>query len=176
MSRFYKKFFSVFICTVVLLAVVSCQKQERENEIAKQEAQIDTYIGNQTSDSVVFNNGVYRVIKRFGSGAEAEQGDSVYFYYAIYKFNSGKGQLYATNQDSIAKANGFPVKSAVEKGLLNSKSFVPGIFYGMTGMRSGEYGNLVFSSKRGYGNEVVYNIEKNAPLFVEVWLEKVIKN
>ncbi len=160
----------------MLFTIISCQKQERENNIAQQESQIDKYIGNQTSDSVVFSNGVYRIIKSFGSGAEADRGDSVYFYYAIYKFSSGKGQLYATNRDSVATANGCPVASFPNKTVLNGKNLISGILYGMTGMQQGEYSNLVFSSKKGYGNEVVYNIEKNVPLFVEVWLEKIIKN
>lgn len=176
MNGYSKKLSQIFICALLLLTAVSCQKQERENNIADQETQIDTYVGNQTADSVVFSNNVYRIIKRFGSGPEAERGDSVYFYYAIYRFSSGKGQLYVTNHDSVAKANSFPVMAAPEKTVLEGKNLMPGIFYGMTGMQQGEYGNLVFSSKRGYGDEVVYNIEKNVPLFVEVWLEKVIKN
>lgn len=176
MNNCCKRLSSAFICVTLLFAIISCQKQERENNIAKQESQIDTYIENQTSDSVIFNNGVYRIIKSFGSGAEAERGDSVYFYYAIYKFSSGKGQLYATNRDSVATANGFPVASFPKKTVLNGKNLISGILYGMTGMQQGEYSNLVFSSKRGYGNEVVYNIEKDVPLFVEVWLEKIIKN
>lgn len=76
----------------------------------------------------------------------------------------------------MATANGFPVASFPKKTVLNGKNLISGILYGMTGMQQGEYSNLVFSSKRGYGNEVVYNIERDVPLFVEVWLEKIIKN
>lgn len=176
MIESYKQLLFTILSVVFLFASISCQKQERENNIAQQEAQIDTYVESQTSDSVVFNNGVYRIIKRLGNGAELERGDSVYFYYAIYKFSSGKGELCATNQDSVAKANNFSVKSEVESAVLNRKNFVPGLFYGMTGMQQGEYSNLVFSSRNGYGNEVVYNIGKNVPLFVEVWIEKIVKN
>lgn len=176
MNGYSKRLSQIFVWAVLLLTLFSCQKQERENNIAEQETQIDTYVGNQTADSVVFNGGVYRIIKRFGSGPEVERGDSVYFYYAIYRFSSGKGQLYATNNDSVAKVNSFPVMDSLETTVLNGEKLMPGLFYGMTGMRQGEYCNLVFSSKRGYGNKVVYNIEKNVPLFVEVWLEKVIKN
>ncbi len=173
---YYKQLLFTFLSTVLLLASVSCQKQERENNIAQQEAQIDTYVESQKSDSVVFNNGVYRIIKKFGSGAELEKGDSVYFYYAIYKFSSGKGELYATNRDSVAKANNFSVTSEPKSAVLNRKNFIPGLFYGMDGMQQGEYSNLVFSSRNGYGNDVVYNIGKNVPLFVEVWIEKIVKN
>lgn len=74
MNNCCKRLLSVFICVTLLFAIISCQKQERDNNIAKQESQIDTYIENQTSDSVIFNNGVYRIIKSFGSGAEAERG------------------------------------------------------------------------------------------------------
>ena len=173
---YYKKVLLIFLGVVLLFVLGSCQKQERENNIAKQEAQIDTYVESQTKDSVVFNNGVYRIIKRFGNGAELEKGDSVYFYYAIYKFSSGKGELYVTNQDSVAKANNFCVTSEPKSAVLNRKNFIPGLFYGMDGMQQGEYSNLVFSSRNGYGNDVVYNIGKNVPLLVEVWIEKIVKN
>ena len=173
---YYKQLLFTFLSAVLLFSSASCQKQERENDIARQEAQIDTYVEGQTGDSVVFNNGVYRIIKRLGNGAELERGDSVYFYYAIYKFSSGKGELCATNQDSVARANNFSVASEPKSAVLNRKNFIPGLFYGMDGMQQGEYSNLVFSSRNGYGNDVVYNIGKNVPLFVEVWIEKIVKN
>lgn len=173
---YYKQLLFTFLSTVLLFASASCQKQEREKDIARQEEQIDTYVEGQTGDSVVFNNGVYRIIKRFGNGAELERGDSVYFYYAIYRFNSGKGELYTTNQDSVAKANDFSVTPEPKSAVLSRKNFVPGLYYGIAGMQQGEYSNLVFSSRNGYGNDVVYNIGKNVPLFVEVWIEKIVKN
>lgn len=153
----------------------SCTKQDRENIIIGQEAEIDKYLSSLQGAEIIRNGGSNRAVINFGDGSQAASGDSLYIRYAGYTFYNGKGSLFVTNDSTVAQKNGFPMQSAPEKIKLGKTELVKGLELGLDGVKQGEYCYIIFSAKYGYNNTAVSNIPKLTPLFYEVWVDKVIK-
>ncbi len=158
--------------------ICACTKQDRENTIIDQEKNIDAYITGLGEDAkVIRNGGSNRIIVKEGEGDGIVRGDSVIFYFAAYIFsNSGKGELFATNNKDVAKENNFNTDGVQQRKILGEKSLLAGLNNGLEGVKKGEVCNILFSAKYGYGNTVVYNVPKLSPLFFEIWIESVVKN
>ncbi len=172
----YRHYFAASLL-ILLFFLSSCIKQERKNQIIDQQKSIDTYLSKLTDKTIVTNNGSSRVVIEAGNENKLiAEGDSVYYYFAAYVFNGGKGELFASNKASIVKEANFPPDTLVKASLLNSTDFIKGLRLGLVGAAEGETCNIVFTSELGYYTQTVYNIPKLSPLFFEIWIEKVIKN
>lgn len=169
-----KKF---LLFTFILVSLFSCTKQDRENNIADQEKRIDSYIEGLNPVRIQKNAGVSRLVFKEGIGTDSlSVGDSVKLYYSGHIFSRGKGKLFVTNVDSVARANGFECMMAPLGLKLEKGSMIDGLYYGLQGAKVGEKCELVFSSKYGYGNTVVYNIPKLTPLIFEIEIVEITKN
>lgn len=160
----------------LLFLSVACTKQDRENTIISQEASIDKYLSNLQGATIIRNGGSNRAVMQEGkAGTEAAVGDSLYIRYAGYTFSNGKGELFVTNEESVAAAKNFPMQESPYKLELGKTDLVSGLESGLVGVKEGEYCYIVFSAKYGYNNTQVANIPKLTPLFYEIWVDRVIK-
>lgn len=165
----------IFIFMSFLL--FACAEQDRDVTIINQEASIDKYLESLSNNfEVISESGSNRVIIEEGNGEVAAVGDSVYFYYAGYIFNSGKGNLFATNNKSVADKAEFTLINGVEGKVVGGDDLIKGLSKGLIGVKQGEQCNVIFSAKYGYDNESVYNVPKLSPLFFDIWIERVVKN
>ena len=159
------------------VALVSCTKEDRKLQLVSQEESIDKYITSLRGVRIARNGGSNRLVYAEGKGRDSlALGDSVKFFYAGYVFANGKGALFATNDTTVAKNNGFELSGGVEKKVLSSKDMISGLANGLVGAKAGEKCDIVFSAKYGYDNDVVYNVPKMSPLIFEVWVEGIVKN
>lgn len=168
------------VIAILLAALVIpfsfCTKQDKENTIINQEAEIDKYLSSLQGAEIIRNGGSNRAVINYGAeGIQAEKGDSLYIRYAGYIFSNGKGVLFATNDPTVAKKNGFPMQETPEKIKLGTTELVSGLELGLEGVKQGEYCYIIFSAKYGFNNTSVFNVPKLTPLFYEVWVDKVIK-
>ncbi len=161
------------LCAVLF----SCTKEDRKLLLVTQEESIDKYINSLRGVRIARNGGSNRLVYKEGTGRDSlALGDSVKFFYAGYVFSNGKGALFATNDTTVAKNNGFELAGGVEEKILSSKEMLDGLAKGLVGARAGEKCDVVFSAKYGYDNDVVYNVPKMSPLIFEVWVEGIVKN
>lgn len=179
---FYRTMKNYFPILLVFSAAVflSCTKQEKENSIAEQEKSIENYINTMSGKTTVKNSGTTRIIMDQGSGdVVAEKGDSIYFYYAGYVFESGKSSLFCTNRLATAEESGFQLTDpdySIKKIRLGSGDLIPGLENGLEGVLKGEHSELVFSAKYGYYDKPAYNVPSLSALLFEIWITEIIKN
>lgn len=166
------------IYIMCLLAVLAaCTKEDRKNQLVTQEEAIDRYISSLRKVRIARNGGSNRLVYIEGKGADSlAAGDSVKFFYAGYLFSNGKGNLFATNDTTVAAQKGFELSGGIEKRVLSSKDMVTGLANGLVGAREGEMCEVVFSAKYGYDNDIVYDVPKMSPLIFQVWVEGIVKN
>lgn len=164
--RLFMRRYMLFLLAAAFV-VLSCDKEDRKNTYASQEAAIDSYVaGFSAENRVVYRKGSVRVVMQEGTSVDTlKRGDSLYFYYSGYIFNYGKGSLFATNVE------GLPLK--IKYG---SDAMIEGLKNGLEGMRTGENSYIMFSGKYGYGNQIMFNIPKMTPLFFDITIDKIIKN
>ena len=111
------------IAIFALIAIISCTKEDRKNQLVTQEEAIDKYISSLKDVRIARNGGSNRLVYKEGkSGADSlALGDSVKFFYAGYVFSNGKGSLFATNDTTVAQRNGFELSGGIEEKVLSSK-------------------------------------------------------
>ena len=166
----------LILCFAALL-VVCCDKEDRKNTYASQEALIDSYVSSLSSDyTVVYNGGVVRVTLEEGAGAEAVNGDSLYFHYSGYVFSRGKGALFATNDKEVAEETGFITDGKAFGVRLGHSAMVEGLKKGLEGVKAGERCYIIFSARYGYGNQIMNTLPKLTPLLFEMKIDKNVKN
>ena len=166
----------LILCVAALLAVC-CDKEDRKNTYANQEALIDSYVTSLSSDyTVVYNGGVVRVVMEEGSGSEAVNGDSLYFHYSGYVFNRGKGGLFATNDKEVAEEAGFVTDGKAFGVRLGHSAMVEGLKKGLEGVKPGEHCYIIFSARYGYGNQIMNTLPKLTPLLFEMNIDRIVKN
>jgi hypothetical protein len=169
----------IFTILAIAIVMVSCEKQDNENTYVTQEQSIDTYITGLVSSynyKVVRLNGSNRVVISAGTSADSlEVGDSLYFHYSGYVFSSGKGNLFVTNDTTVANANNFVTDGAAEKVVLGNDGFISGLRNGLHGVRTGEKCYIIFSGKYGYGNSIMFNLPKLSPLLFDITVDKIVK-
>lgn len=167
----------IWLLLFIVALGYSCTKEDRKNMLVKQEESIDNYIKSLQDVRVIRNGGVNRVIVNEGVGEDSLAiGDSLAFYYAGYLFSNGKGKLFVTNKEDIAKENNFSLQDTEITKLFSKDNFIQGLVKGLEGVRVGENSYIIFSAKYGYDNTRVYNIPSMSPLFFEIWVESIIKN
>ena len=93
----------------VLIGLSSCTKEDRKLMITKQEKEIDQFVETLVCDTVIYQRGVVRAVLEKGKPAHTAdtvaKGDTIYFYYAGHIFSRGKGALFHTNSESVAKSH-----------------------------------------------------------------------
>lgn len=176
-----------YIAISAVLLFSSCTKQELETKYSTQEEQIERFVTSQQDRfRVVRNHGSNRIVIQEGLDENRvlladslQYSDSVRFYYAGYIFSNGPGALFATNHEQTAASKNFEITDAdfeIEEWLYHKGVWIPGLENGFYGVRTGEYGFIVFSAKYGFGNEALNSIPKLSPLIFEYWIEEVKKN
>ncbi|PKO96502.1 MAG: hypothetical protein CVU12_05010 [Bacteroidetes bacterium HGW-Bacteroidetes-7] len=170
---------AVFVFSVISL-MLSCTKDDRENNMLQQETSIESYVKTFSEQRVQVYDKVWRVVMVEGTeSVEAQKGDSVFFDYAAYIFNSGKGFLFSTNKRSIAE----DAKMTQDVSLFNkwkvrlgNGELISGLDEGLEGVKRGERCYVVFSSRKGFGSVQIGLVPKMSPLIYEVWITDVKKN
>lgn len=173
--------FGLILLFVFLILPFSCTKQDREILIAQQIKDIDSYSksAESTGKRLIVNNGSSRIVITEGAGDSLMVGDSVFFNFAGYIFQSGLGTMFDTNVDSISHILGINIynrgfdfgKSIVGRGLM-----ISGLDWGLMGAKAGEKANIVFPTNLGFGNNNVGVVPKMSPLIYEVWIKEIKKN
>lgn len=163
----------LILCAAVLLAA-SCDKEDRKNTYANQEAAIDSYVSSLSTDyTLVYNGGVVRVILEEGTGKTLSSGDSLIFHYSGYTFNHGKGSLFATNDLEVAEATGFVTDGKPFRVRFGHSAMVAGLNKGLEGVREGEHCYVIFSARYGYGNQIMSTLPKLTPLLFEMKIDQI---
>ena len=166
----------LILCIAALLAVC-CDKEDRKNTYANQEALIDSYVSSLSSDyTVVYNGGVVRVILEEGGSQVLQGGDSLYFHYSGYVFNRGKGSLFYTNDPEVAKETGFVTDGKAFGVKYGHSAMIEGLNKGLEGVKEGEHCYVIFSARYGYGNQIMSTLPKMTPLMFEMNIDKITRN
>ncbi len=175
------------LCLLVCISSVSCMKEKRENTYNTQESKIDQYIesnrfikGPEGTDSltVVYNGGATRLIMSEGTGESLKANGTVSFYYAGYTFTGNKSvaNMFATNHEETATAAKWELTDADYTLLtmeLADSEMIQGLSDGLTGVKSGEHCQILFSGKYGYGKKPFGTIPANSAILFEIWVEAV---
>ena len=173
------------------MASASCMKEKREALYNSQESKIDQYISNnmyvKTTEGeeartdtlrVVYNGGTSRLVTTEGVGEELKANGTVSFYYAGYSFSGNKNYSYmfSTNHEQTATAARWELTDAqYNVYTLNMKDadIIDGLRHGLTGVRSGEVCQILFSGKYAYGKKPLGIVSANSALLFEIWVEGV---
>lgn len=179
------------LLTFVCLAAVSCMKEKREATYNTQESKIDQYIsknmyvsttedGKPKTDTlrVVYNGGASRLVTTEGIGEELKHDGTISFYYAGYSFTGNKSysSMFTTNRQETATAAGWELSEAnhsVYTVNLKETELIEGLRMGLTGVKSGEVCQILFSGKYGFGKRPLGTIPANSAILFEIWVEGV---
>ena len=182
------------ICAFMLLCLAgtSCVKAKLEVTYNNQEDKIDQYItknmyvtrtteeGSTTTDTlrVVYNGGANRLVTKEGSGEELREDGTIEFYYAGYVFSGSKSasNLFITNHEATATAAGWELTDSDWSSYrirMHEAKLLEGLKKGLTGVKSGEECQILFSGKYGFGNKEFGIIPANSALLYEIWVEAI---
>ena len=159
---------TILLAILTFILATSCVKEQLETVYNKQEEQIDKYIdkamlttdelGNPDTLRVVRNGGSNRLVRKEGVGEELAKDGYVSFYYAGYTFNGSvsSSNMFSTNRLESAIEVGWSAEESeytlYEIGLKDA-DLIPGLKYGLEGVKAGEECEIVFSAKYGFGNK-----------------------
>jgi FKBP-type peptidyl-prolyl cis-trans isomerase len=162
----------ILLLAGLLTALLSCTSESVKNALLQQEQSIERYIQTRvdelkrnaanpdTTITVYYLDGIYRIVLEAGTGEGAAAGDSVVFDYEGYIFASRKGDRYTAGSDH---------------NTLGSGSYFAGLETGLTGMCSGEHSEIILSGDKAYGNVPMGILPPNTPLIFEIWMTRVVK-
>ena len=152
------------LATVAIAAAIlsACTMNDRLAVCVSQEESIEKYIANKFADStvVITDSGVSRIVIVHGSGAEAQEGDSVIVSYLGYTFDNGPSVQFT---DGITKSK------------LGDGYLIKGLDEGIVGMARGEESFIAFSARNGFFNESVGAVAPMTPLIYYVKLEDIYR-
>ena len=172
---------ALFLC----ISATSCVKTQLETTYNKQEDQIDQYItrnmvvnnpeGGSDTLRVVRSNGSNRIVRKEGIGEELTKDGYVSFYYAGYTFNgsANASNMFATNRLESASEAGWDAEESeyrIYEVSLKDADFIPGLRYGLEGVRAGEECEILFSAKYGFGNKTLGIIPAKTALLYKIWV------
>jgi len=182
---------NIILITTACLTCLSCIKEKLEVTYNSQEQKIDQYIesnryvnrmeeGVSIKDTlrVINSNGSNRLITKEGTGESLSENGTIAFYYAGYIFNGSKSysNLFATNHSETAKNADWTLTDAdYSLYMMNMRDarLLNGLRNGLTGVKSGEECQIIFSGKYGFGNKEFGIIPANSALLFEIWVESV---
>ena len=154
---------SLLAAAAIATAIVSaCTLNDKLALCVTQEENIEKFIAEKYADSTVFvtETGISRITMLHSSGAVAQKGDSVIFFYQGYIFNKGPGVQFS---------------EGVMKTKLGDGELIKGLDEGMVGMALGEEAYIAFSARNGFFNESVGAIAPMTPLIYYIALEDIYK-
>lgn len=154
---------SLLAAAAIATAIVSaCTLNDKLALCVTQEENIEKFIAEKYADSTVFvtETGISRITMLHSSGAVAQKGDSVIFFYQGYIFNNGPGVQFS---------------EGVMKTKLGDGELIKGLDEGMVGMALGEEAYIAFSARNGFFNEAVGAIAPMTPLIYYIALEDIYK-
>ena len=181
------RYTNMISAVLLLMTMASCLKEKREETYTNQESKIEQYIsskmypkGENGTDTlrVVYYGGSSRLVLEEGDGEELKSDGTVSFYYAGYTFTGGKSAsgLFITNHEETATAAGWNLTDPDYSLLtleMKDADLLTGLKDGMTGVRSGEHCEILFSGKYGFGKKPFGIIPANSALLFEIWVEAV---
>lgn len=176
---------TILLAILTFILATSCVKEQLETVYNKQEEQIDKYIdkamlttdelGNPDTLRVVRNGGSNRLVRKEGVGEELAKDGYVSFYYAGYTFNGSvsSSNMFSTNRLESAIEVGWSAEESeytlYEIGLKDA-DLIPGLKYGLEGVKAGEECEIVFSAKYGFGNKPLGMIPAKTALLYKIWV------
>lgn len=182
---------TLILTALFLLSAVSCTKARREDTYNKQEEKIDQYItknmyktytedGESKTDTlrVVYRGGSSRLVTQEGIGEELAADGTVSFYYAGYTFSGSKSysSMFTTNHQETAEAAKWSLTDAdyslYTLGMKDAE-LIEGLRHGLTGVKSGEICQILFSGKYAYGKKPLGIVPANSAILFEIWVEAV---
>ena len=166
---------------VFLMLPFGCTKEDREVQLAQQIKDIDSFTKSYVSNGkrLVISKGSSRVVIQEGIGDTLMVGDSVFFDFAGYIFQSGLGMLSDTNVQTIGETMGVNIYNRgfnFGKGVVGKSMFISGLDQGLLGVKSEEQAYIIFPANLGFGNKDVGLVPKMSPLIFEVWIKEIKKN
>lgn len=173
---------SVLLLICCIFFLLSCSKQRLETTFSNQEKKIESFIEKELNDenkSVVYQNGVSRLILTQGSGDSLSTSGVVSFFYAGYTFNGSisSNNLFSTNHQQTAENSSW-VGNA-ENGDFNvltlslkEDKLVEGLRRGLVGVKNGEECYILFSGKYGF-NKRFGTIDANSAIVYHIWVTGV---
>ena len=172
----FKKYFWLL---PFLIIACFCTKQDQENQLTKQEKEIDAFISRLQKDTVIYRSAASRVVLQRGAGDTLAAGDSVYFYYAAYIFSSlgNRGTLFAAHPpDTIILSWPLPEwPDDYGSNTAGSGYYFEGLDVGLIGMQAQEHAYVLCTSKYGFGKNQMGIIPKMSPLLFELWIDSIVK-
>ena len=178
---------AALLACLLLALFAACTKQDRENQLAQQEKNIDSFIQgllkSDTTTRAVYRPKSNRVILHAGdtlTGVILAPGDTAVFDYAGYVFSggNGKGMVFATNLTDPIESGDWPLSALPPnygRNVVGEGYYIPGLDDGLVGMYLGEHAYIVFSAQHGFGNTEMGIIPKMSPLLFEVQVIDIIK-
>ena len=167
------------------MLATSCVKEQLETVYNKQEDQIDKYIdkamlttdeyGNPDTLRVIRNEGSNRLVRKEGVGEQLAKDGYVSLYYAGYTFNGSvsSSNMFSTNRLESALEVGWSAEESeytLYEINLKDADLIPGLKYGLEGVRAGEECEIVFSAKYGFGNRPLGMIPAKTALLYKIWV------
>ena len=154
---------------------VSCMKSQLEVTYNKQEEQIDKYISQKDTLAIVRNSGANRIIIKQGEGEGLAKDGYVSFYYAGYAFNGSvsASNLFTTNRIATAQEANWNIEDIdveLYEISLKDAELIPGLKYGLKGVKPGEECEILFSAKYGFGNKALGIIPAKTALLYKIWV------
>ena len=122
---------------------------------------------------VAYNKGAARLIRTEGTGEQLTEKGAVSFYYAGYVFTTSPSTLFATNHKDTATGAKFELTDAdyeIFEADMTKTDMLEGLRNGLTGVRSGEECEIIFSGKYGFGDEIFGTIPVNSALLFKIWV------
>lgn len=160
---------------IISIFTVSCMKSQLEVTYNKQEEQIDKYISQKDTLTIVRNSGANRIIIKEGEGEALAKDGYVSFYYAGYAFNGSvsASNLFATNRIATAQEANWNVEDIdveLYEISLKDADLIPGLKYGLEGVKPGEECEILFSAKYGFGDKALGIIPAKTALLYKIWV------
>lgn len=161
---------------LLVISLTSCMGSKLEQTYNSQESKIDSYISAKGEEyRSVRNGGANRLILKEGDGEALEKDGSVSFYYAGYTFSGSfsSSNLFVTNHKETAEKAGWNLTDAdysIYEISMNDARLTTGLRDGLTGVKSGEECEILFSGKYGFGNKEFGIIPANSAQLWKIWV------
>lgn len=184
MDRFLKYRNMILVTAALLVASVSCSKQQLQTTYDSQDKKIDSFIQSQLSGGrairVYADGGVNRLVLVEGTGEDSlSTRGTVSFFYAAYTFSGSvsASNLFATNSESTAASAGWDKLTdsdfAAKTLNIGNDTMVEGLRKGLFGVKEGQECYIIFSGKYGFGSKPIGTIPANSALLYHIWVDSI---
>lgn len=172
----------LYICIAICM-FVSCTSEVTNAYFETERENIKTYLSAGELEYTKIG-GVYRIAVKSAEGDDVipeipilvERGDSVYMSYSIYTFTSSRGEIVATNVQSVADLAGIePIDSDPQKIEYGVTSMMNGFSIGLEGAMMGQEYELIVPFQYGYGDVQLGNVPPYTTLFIEFNISEIKK-